>query len=505
MKQALTQKSILKQQTSQQTIQLMRMLESNTDTLETEILKEVENNPVLEIIENPLRENKEYSEGYEDDSYEEETTDRFDERYSYDNDYSDRELDYLISTINRSKDDEYYTPGAVFESSIQEQLQQKIQEFDLSDEDLKIAQQLVGNIDDAGYLSIPLPDDDSKTIRYARDPILSIVSTLSSYYNIQTTPEHVEYILTQYIQQLDPPGIGARNLQESLLLQMKYGTFNLSEEVKRLTIKILQDNFEYISNNQHEKLIKKMGISREELEQIISVIKHLSSRPLDALLRSEESMSQITPDFTITIEDDLLVLQLNSSQRLPKIRISKEYENQYNYYAKKENREKKEQEIARFIRENVDKANYFISTLTLRETMLYNTMYAIMQHQHAYFYTGDERDLKPMILKNIANKVGLDISTISRISNSKYVQTHFGIIPLKQLFSESVGDSDISAKEIQSVLKEIIQSEDKKNPLSDQELETALSERGYKIARRTVAKYREQLRILPARQRKSDY
>ena len=153
MKQALTQKSILKQQTSQQTIQLMRMLESNTDTLETEILKEVENNPVLEIIENPLRENKEYSEGYEDDTYEEETTDRFDERYSYDNDYSDRELDYLISTINRSKDDEYYTPGAVFESSIQEQLQQKIQEFDLSDEDLKIAQQLVGNIDDAGYLS----------------------------------------------------------------------------------------------------------------------------------------------------------------------------------------------------------------------------------------------------------------------------------------------------------------------------------------------------------------
>ena len=245
--------------------------------------------------------------------------------------------------------------------------------------------------------------------------------------------------------------------------------------------------------------------SREELEQIISVIKHLSSRPLDALLRSEESMSQITPDFTITIEDDLLVLQLNSSQRLPKIRISKEYENQYNYYAKKENREKKEQEIARFIRENVDKANYFISTLTLRETMLYNTMYAIMQHQRTYFYTGDERDLKPMILKNIADKVGLDISTISRISNSKYVQTHFGIIPLKQLFSESVGDSDISAKEIQSVLKEIIQSEDKKNPLSDQELETALSERGYKIARRTVAKYREQLRILPARQRKSDY
>jgi RNA polymerase sigma-54 factor len=286
---------------------------------------------------------------------------------------------------------------------------------------------------------------------------------------------------------------------------MKYGTFNLSEEIKNLTIRILQDNFEYISNNQHEKLIKKMGISRETLEQILSVIKHLSSRPLDALLRSEESMSQITPDFTITIEDDLLVLQLNSSQRLPKIRISKEYEEQYNYYAKKENREQKEQEIARFIRENVDKANYFISTLTLRETMLYNTMYAIMQHQHAYFYTGDERDLKPMILKNIADKVGLDVSTISRISNSKYVQTHFGIIPLKQLFSESVGDSDISAKEIQSVLKEIIQSEDKKNPLSDQELETALSERGYKIARRTVAKYREQLRILPARQRKIDY
>lgn len=501
MKQILSQKTILKQQTSQQTIQLMRMLESNTDTLEKEILKEVENNPVLEIDEgNPSRDCDNYED--KETEYDNRANERFYEKYNYDNDYSDRELDYLINSVNQSKDDEYYTPSAVFESSIQEQLQQKIQEFSLSDEDMKIAEQIVGNLDDAGYLSIPLPDDDGKTVHYANNPIFSIVSTLSSYYNIQTTPEHVEYILTHYIQQLDPPGIGARNLQECLILQMKYGTFNIPEDTKKLILKILEEYFDYISNNHLDKLTKKLAVSKEELQDALSVIKKLSSRPLNALLRSDEAISQITPDFTITIEDEQLFLQLNTSQRLPKIRIIKEYENQYNYYAKSENRQKKEQEVARFIRENVDKANYFINTLTLRETMLYNTMYAIMQHQKAYFLSGDERDLKPMILKTIAEEVGLDPSTISRVSNSKYVQTPFGIIPLKRLFSESVGNDDTSSKEIQSVLKEIIQNEDKSNPLSDKELETALSERGYKIARRTVAKYRENLRILPARQRK---
>ncbi len=304
--------------------------------------------------------------------------------------------------------------------------------------------------------------------------------------------------MTHFVQELDPPGTGARNLQECLLLQLdRIPDPTAAHDIART---LITQHFDLLTKRHYDKILSVMEISDKELKSALEIIQKLDPRPASQESPMQKNAEVIIPDFTITNQDGKLVLTLNN-QYIPKVRINKEFSNEYRFLSKEEyNRRKAEAE--RFMKKYVDDGLQFIKTLSLRELLLYNTMYAIMQHQRDYFLTGDNKDLKPMILKTIAQEVGADISTISRVSNSKYVQTDFGIIPLKHLFSEAVNDDDISSKEIKQILGDLIEAEDKKKPLSDDKICAMLNEKGYNIARRTIAKYREQLGIPVARLRK---
>ena len=472
-KNTISQQQQLKQ-TAAQTVQLMRLVELSTTNLEQEILKEVEENPALEI-EHEIETHEEENSVMEENSLD-------DLRDYYDEDEYDSYSDYQLQNINRSKDDDYFLPTASYNNSFQENLLQQLQEYALSEKEALIAEYIIGCLDESGYLLID---------------IQNIVMDFLLTYNMQITDKEVKKILTNVIQQFEPAGVGARNIQECLTLQLNLKADTPTIELAKI---ILNEHFDTFSKKQYDKLQSLLHVNNDTLKNAINEILKLTPYPIFSSTAIDQRTIQITPDFIITIEEGKLILNLNNFH-IPKLKVNQEFKNQFSFHNPNLSEEKK-MEAEQFIKDNVAQAKSFIGTLNLRELVLYNTMYAIMNKQRDFFLSGDYKDLKPMILKDIANAVKLDISTVSRVSNSKYVQTPFGTIPLKQLFSESIGNEDISSKEVKSIIVELIENENKAKPLTDDVLCNKLKEKGYEIARRTIAKYREQLNIPIARLRK---
>jgi len=472
-KNTLSQQQQLKQ-TAAQTVQLMRLLELSSTNLEQEILKEVEENPALEVDNDIEIQEHEYVEPEFENSLD-------DMEDYYDNDEYDC-YDCRLNENFPSKDSSYYTPTSSSDSSMQEYLLQQLSEFELSERDTLIAEYLIGCLDENGYLSVD---------------IQNIVMDFLLAYNVQITIEEVEDVLKNVIQQFEPAGLGARNIRESLSLQL-----NLKEETPTIVLAkiILTDYFELFSKKQYDKLQHQLQVNNDSLKNAINEILRLNPYPVFLSSNFENKLNQITPDFIISIDNGELVLNLNN-YHIPKLKVNQEFKNQFSFHNPNLSKEKI-MEAEQFIKVHVAQAKSFIGTLNLRELVLFNTMYAIMDKQRAYFLSGDDKYLKPMVLKDIATLLNLDISTVSRVSNSKYVQTPFGTIPLKHFFSESIGSDDVSSKEVKSILLELIETEDKRKPLPDEVLCKKLKERGYVIARRTIAKYREQLNIPIARLRK---
>ncbi len=475
LRQHLIQK--LEQRLSPQQIQLMKLLQVPTMELDQRIKQEIEENPALE--EGKEHEDDDFS---NEESFEESDNEEFDI-----NDYLDDDVaDYKTKSSNQSKDDDDkvipFSGGHTFRERLSEQLQL----LHLNPSEQVIANVLIGNLDEAGYLN--------------RD-IEAIVDDLAFSMNVHSTEEDVISVL-KMIQDLDPAGVGARNLQECLLIQIKR---KQDGNISRFTArKILENHFEEFTKKHYDKISKKLEINDEDLKEAIGEILKLNPKPGGSTKGSSKNYQQIIPDFIINENDGRLELVLNS-RNAPELRISREYENMLRTYSEGAKTSKSDKDAVTFVRQKLDNAKWFIDAIRQRQHTLLMTMTAIMKYQESYFISGDETKLKPMILKDIADIVDLDISTVSRVANSKYVQTHFGVYSLKYFFSESLSTEsgeEVSTREVKKILSEAVDAENKKTPLTDEKLMNLLRKRGYNIARRTVAKYREQLNIPVARMRK---
>lgn len=481
LKQRLEHK--LLQKLSPQQIQLMKLIQIPTMELDQRIKQELEENPVLE---EGLDEDQE--EKYEDDdNYDDFEDSRSESEKEIDiDDYLSDDSDYKTSVNNKgADDDEYHVPlsqGLSFHERLTEQIHLRY----LSEKQKTIAEIIVGNIDDDGYLSRPL---------------VSIVDDLAFSMNISVTEEEVEEVL-EIVQDCDPAGVGARDLKECLILQLerKSGA-NLA---RHTALTILEDYFDEFTKKHYARIAQKLELTEDDLKDAIDQIIKLNPKPGNSMKEAQKDMSVITPDFVIYENEGKLELTLNS-RNAPDLKVSKGYENMMRGYAEGAHQSKSDKEALTFIKQKLDSAKWFIDAIKQRQNTLFITMSAIMDYQRQYFLTGDETKLRPMILKDIADLVGMDISTISRVANSKYVQTNFGVFALKYFFSESLStDSgeEVSSREVKKILSEAIENEKKKKPLTDDRLAELLKENGYNIARRTVAKYREQLNIPVARLRK---
>jgi len=476
LKQFLSQK--LEQRLSPQQIQLMKLLQVPTMELDQRIKQEIEENPALEEGSDELEDEFDN----QDDTEENDTDDEFDL-----SDYIDDDIaDYKTHANNQSKDDEERVIPLSGEQSFQEKLSEQLHLLDLNETEFIIADILIGNLDESGYLNRDLE---------------ALVDDLAFSMNVITSEQEVKSILG-LIQTFDPAGVGARSLQECLLLQINR---KQDGDISRFTAKkILEDFFEEFTKKHYDKIALKLEIEDKDLKDAINEILRLNPKPGGSLRESSKNQLQITPDFVINETEGRLELSLNS-RNAPSLKVSREYESMLRSYSEGAKTTKSDKEAVSFVRQKLDGAKWFIDAIKQRQQTLLLTMNAIMNYQFAYFLSGDEAKLRPMILKDIADIVNLDISTISRVSNSKYVQTNFGIYPLKYFFSESLStDSgeEVSTREVKKILSEAINSESKKIPLTDEKLMDLLNEKGYNIARRTVAKYREQLNFPVARMRK---
>ena len=476
LKQFLSQK--LEQRLSPQQIQLMKLLQVPTMELDQRIKQEIEENPALEEGSDELEDEFDN----QDDTEENDTDDEFDL-----SDYIDDDIaDYKTNANNQSKDDEERVIPLSGEQSFQEKLSEQLHLLDLNETEFIIADILIGNLDESGYLNRDLE---------------ALVDDLAFSMNVITSEQEVKSILG-LIQTFDPAGVGARSLQECLLLQIYR---KQDGDISRFTAKkILEDFFEEFTKKHYDKIALKLEIEDKDLKDAVNEILRLNPKPGGSLRESAKNQLQITPDFVINETDGSLELSLNS-RNAPSLKVSREYESMLRSYSEGAKTTKSDKEAVSFVRQKLDGAKWFIDAIKQRQQTLLLTMNAIMNYQFAYFLSGDEAKLRPMILKDIADIVNLDISTISRVSNSKYVQTNFGIYPLKYFFSESLStDSgeEVSTREVKKILSEAINSESKKIPLTDEKLMDLLNEKGYNIARRTVAKYREQLNFPVARMRK---
>ncbi|MEZ5012975.1 MAG: RNA polymerase factor sigma-54 [Chitinophagales bacterium] len=491
LKQRLSQK--LLQKLSPQQIQLMKLLQVPTDQLEQRIKEELEANPALEEGDgddpNSTEDLFKESEGNEEEgSSETETEERTDELDldDYINDDDDY-ADYKTRDDNYGDDeDENKTVPYAVSDTFHENLMRQLGMCELDEEKEKIAKQIIGSIDDDGYL---------------RREISAIVDDLAFSLNVMCNEEEILEIL-DLVQGFDPPGVGARDLRECLLLQLERK--RQTKDVQ-MAVTVVENYFDEFTKKHYEKLARHLKVDEETLKPVIQEITKLNPKPGGSAKEDGSSMYQyIIPDFTILNNNGELELKLNA-RNAPELRVSQDFRDMMVDYKKSAVKDKKQKEAIMFIKQKIDSAKWFIDAIRQRQHTLWSTMYEILQHQYDFFLTGDETQMKPMILKDIAEKTGLDISTVSRVANSKYVQTEFGTYPLKYFFSESLStDSgeEVSTREVKKILSEQIEGEDKKNPLSDQELMENLRERGYNIARRTVAKYREQLDIPVARLRK---
>lgn len=468
----------LSQKLSPQQIQFIKLLQIPTVELETRIEEELEINPALEEGKEEPTEEISSEEDYED-PYSNEDLDIGD--YLQD-DYSG----YKMQGDGLNPDEEDREMPIATSSSLTEQLEMQLGYLGMNERQHQIGLQLIGSIESDGYI---------------RRELEAIANDLAFSQNIETNTEELEQILAE-IQGFDPPGIAARDLRECLLLQL-YRKEEQTEEVK-IAIKLLEDSFEDFTKKHYDKIIKRLGIEDEEkLKDAISVITKLNPKPgssASGMVKTQYLM----PDFILTNNNGKLELSLNS-RNAPDLKISRSYSDMFDAYDKSDKKDKKLKETITFVKQKLDSAKWFIDAIKQRQQTLLNTMRAIIDFQYEFFLEGDETKLKPMILKDIANAINMDISTVSRVANSKAVQTEFGIFPLKYFFSEGIATEsgeDVSSREVKYALKEFIENENKKKPLSDDKLEGLLKEKGYNIARRTVAKYREQLNIPVARLRK---
>ncbi len=481
LKQQLQQK--LQQKLSPQQIQLIRLLELPAIELEERIKHELEDNPALE-------EGKDIADDFErtdDEGVDDITTNETDTDLSLGDYMSEDDIpDYKLREISEKTDRKEDIPFSVSQS-LNEYLLQQLGLRDLPEKEMKIAEYIIGNIDDDGYL---------------RRELSAIADDLVFQAGQDVNEKEIEEVLT-IIQDFDPAGVGARNLQECLLLQLDRK--ELTPGVK-MAIHILTEYFEEFTRKHYDKIMRGLNISEGTLKKAIHEIIALDPKPCSSWGGSmEAAMSQVIPDFLVEAVNGELILSMNNRD-IPDLKISREYAEMFqDYTGNKANQTSKMREAVQFVKQKLDSAQWFIDAIKQRQETLQRTMEAIILLQRDFFLTGDDATLRPMILKDVAERAGYDISTISRVSNSKYVQTNFGIYPLKFFFSESMqtdSGEEISTREVKKIMKEHIDSEDKRKPLTDEELTTILKEKGYVIARRTVAKYREQLDIPVARLRK---
>ncbi|WP_423147962.1 RNA polymerase factor sigma-54 [Rubrolithibacter danxiaensis] len=487
LKQNLQQK--LLQKLSPQQIQFIKLLQVPTVALDTRIKEELEENPALEDLS--LANMNEPAEEYPDkdpdeESFNEEDTGEYDE-FNIEDYLQDDNLNEYGSKYEHNGDDEEEhkeIPIAV-QNSFFENLQQQLDLVPLSDKDFLIAQQIIGSLDDDGYL---------------RRSITSLIDDLAFSHNIFAEEDELEEML-KLIQSFEPPGVGARDLQECLLIQLRKKDLN-NPAIKKAII-VVEDYLDEFTRKHYEKIEKALNLDSEELKEVVAEILKLNPKPGDSGEVTTKQL-QVIPDFHITNNDGVLVLTLNS-KNAPELRVSRSYQEMFEHYDKTSQKDKKLKEAVQFVKQKLDSAKWFIDAIKQRQQTLLKTMNAIMNYQYDYFLTGDERNLRPMILKDIADKIGMDISTVSRVANSKYVQTEFGTFLLKSFFSEAIqteSGEEVSNKEVKKILEECISKEDKHHPLADEKLTEILKEKGYNIARRTVAKYREAMNIPVARLRK---
>jgi RNA polymerase sigma-54 factor len=484
LKQSLSHKML--QKLSPQQIQLMKLLQVPTIELEQRIKQEIEENPALEDQTDDDYddgENQEDDFDTKDDEWESDVDDKRDDFNV--NDYIDDDTpDYKLSVKNTGPDsDEKVVPlagGQSFQDMLEDQISMRI----MDDKQLDLAYQLIGNLDEAGYLYRELSN---------------IVDDLAFSANIMTTEEELLEVL-EMIQELDPPGVGARDLQECLLLQLK----RKKPTVAIITAQaILKECFDEFTKKHYDKILKKFDIEEDDLKNAIIEIVKLNPKPGNSAVETGKGMQQVIPDFTIKDEDGKLTLLLNS-RNAPQLKVSRDYMEMLKAYSQSK-KGQSDKDAVMFVKQKIDSAKWFIDAIKQRQHTLMITMNAIMEYQREFFSSGDETKIKPMILKDIADIVEMDISTISRVANSKYVDTPYGVFLLKYFFSESLtSDSgeEVSTREVKKILSDAIEAEDKRKPLTDEKLVVILKEQGYNIARRTIAKYREQLDIPVARLRK---
>ena len=481
IKQELTQKQ--QQKLSPLQIQQIKMLELTGLEIEDRINRELEENPALEELPDASAEQQDdsFSELDQEDDFSQEDLILGD--YRTEDDIPDYKLQQSYNTEKNTREDIPYFESESFHDFLLNQLHLK----DLSEDKMKIGEYLIGNIDETGYIR--------------REPE-AISDDLMFQYGWEIPISTIQEVL-HIIHEMDPPGVGAVNLQECLLIQLKRKE---QTKVRTWVIRILEHYFDAFSKKQYDKILRSLNINEEELKEIIKEVTLLNPKPGNMWESNMVAkMAQITPDFFVEIINGEPVFNLQE-QNIPELRISKEYSNMLNSYSNTKGKQNTgKNEAFEFVKQKVDSAKWFIDAIKQRNTTLKKTMEAIVQIQREFFLTGDESRLKPMILKDVSELCGYDKSTVSRVSNSKYVQTNFGIYPLKYFFSEAMLNEEgeeISTREIKAILKNCIEEEDKSKPLTDDLLVKELKIKGYEVARRTVAKYREQLNIPVARLRK---
>lgn len=469
----------LSQKLSPQQIQLMKMIQLSTLELEQKIESEMGENPALESgMEKQSSENQEsnFEEGEKIEA----------DEIDIDQYLSDDEIpSYKLYSNNYSSDDQERTIPVSGGISFHQHLSQQVGNLILSEDEFQIAEFIIGSIDESGYL---------------RRSTEELIDDLAFTQNIIVTEEQIEKILRS-VQTLDPPGVGARSLKECLQLQLEKKKKDRPEV--ELALEIIKNHFDHFSHKHYTQLQERIGISKEELKAALDLISKLNPKPGGALSSINQN-THIVPDFILTIEDGELHVALNQ-RNAPQLRVSNAYKDMLSGYSVAPSKSKSQQEAVQFIKQKLDAAKWFIDAIKQRHQTLSLTINAILDHQREFFLTGDERKLRPMILKDIAEKVNMDISTISRVANSKYIDTPYGVKLLKTFFSEGLKNEegeDVSTIEIKKILEQFIAEESKKKPLTDQTLSEMMKEKGYIVARRTIAKYREQLDIPVARMRR---
>ena len=481
----------LGQKLAPQQIQLMKLIQLHTLEFEEELERELEENPALEKVQ---EESKEDDYASLDEGFEEEGTDSISTDFDVNEYIFDDEPAYKTASSNYSADDEDFDNESLLTEgqSLYDYLLEQIRLISIEGDDLKIAEYIIGNLDNDGYL---------------RRESKQLVDDLAFSQGVYTTKEKVDDILENYVQKLDPPGVGARNLQECLLLQIEKKVS--ADKAVSLAGNILRNQFDALTNKHYNKIIQKYDIEEEDLKDALEVISKLSPKVGGNFDTQTITINQeIIPDFVIQIKEgkngQVEVIPLLNSKNAPTLRVSEEYKDILTTYSH-DKKSADHKQAALFIKQKLDAAKWYIDAINQRQNTLLQTISAIVKLQKNYFITGDDKSLKPMILKDVADITGFDISTISRVVKSKYADTPNGIVYLKSLFSDSLTNDDgeeVSTKEIKNHLQEVISNENKRKPLTDDALVGLLKEKGYNIARRTIAKYREQLNIPVARLRK---